>query len=458
MNKFFINLNRCPDRLEYFDDTWTRWEATDWKDLDDNDPIFQKMISMWNIKPEEHKAKCACWLSHISLLRHIVDNSLNNTIVVEDDAEQINHLPEDLGTEFCYLGGFFMRTMKGGAVEPPNLVDGSINALPEGYKLMCNLAYYIPSYKIAESMLNEIINHKRYRAIDVMYQKVSNHRNVYSPAIFRERPLESQIRKDKKKHASANYTFDTYKKRYSVVIPSYQRFDKLKKHSLNYLNKFSIPHSDIIIVIRNDDIDYDKYITLRDQGYGVISTDIKGIGATHNFITKRVFKNEVIIEIDDDLKKIVDEQRRDILSFDYEMTRIIDKMNEEKVNYAGLYSVPNPLFMSNQPKYTTDLRYMLGILRIRRVCKDINLETNYAEDMENCILHYIRDGKLLKCNHLAGITQNYSKGGCDGDGRNIETEKKDKEYLANKYPQYCKLFQRKNGRFDCRLKEYKIKS
>ena len=111
--------------------------------------------------------------------------------------------------------------------------------------------------------------------------------------------------------------------------------------------------------------------------------------------------------------------------------------------------------MSGQPKYTTDLRYMLGILRIRRICKTIKLETNYAEDMENCILHYIRDGKLLKCNHLAGITQNYSKGGCDGDGRNQETEKKDKEYLANKYPQYCRLFQRKNGKWDCRLKEYK---
>ena len=39
-SKFFINLNRCPERLEYFDDTWIRWEATDWKELDDNDHIF----------------------------------------------------------------------------------------------------------------------------------------------------------------------------------------------------------------------------------------------------------------------------------------------------------------------------------------------------------------------------------------------------------------------------------
>lgn len=455
MIKFFINLDRCNDRQKYFDDTWLRWRATDWKELDEDDPIFQKMVSMWNINPAEHKAKCACWISHINLLRHISENKLNNVIVVEDDAEQINHIPDDLGSDFCYLGGFFMRTMKGGSVEPPLLVDGSLNSLPSDYKLMCNLSYYIPTYEIAECMLNEIITQKRYRAIDVMYQKVSNHRNVYSPAIFRERPLDSQIRDNKKKHASENYTFEARKKRYSVVIPSYQRYDKLKSYSLSYLDRHSIPHSDIVIVIRNDDIDYEKYMTLKEEGYEVISSDVKGIGATHNFITETMYKNQVIIEIDDDLKKIVDEQRREICSFDYEMTKIIDKMDEEKVNYAGLYSVANPLFMSQCEKYTTDLRYMLGILRIRRICKDLKVMTNYAEDMEHCILHYIRDGKLLKCNHLAGVTQNYSKGGCDGDGRNVETEKADKQYLADTYPEYCKLFQRKNGKWDCRLKHYK---
>tara|TARA_R110000824_G_C15136116_1_gene669518 strand:+ start:467 stop:1114 length:648 start_codon:yes stop_codon:yes gene_type:complete len=213
MNKFFINLNRCPKRLNYFGDTWTRWEATDYKDLDDNDPIFSRLVSMWNINPDQHRAKCACWISHINLLKHIVENGLNNVIIVEDDAEQVNRIPEDLGTEFCYLGGFFMKTMRGGAVDPPPLVNGTINALPEGYKLMCCLAYYIPSWKIAESMLNEIINQKRYRAIDVMFNKLNIHRNVYSPAIFRERPLESQIRANKKKFATENYTFESYKKR-----------------------------------------------------------------------------------------------------------------------------------------------------------------------------------------------------------------------------------------------------
>ena len=75
MNKFFINLDRCNDRQKYFDNSWTRWRATDWKELDSDDPIFERMVSMWNINPAEHRAKCACWLSHINLLRHISENN-----------------------------------------------------------------------------------------------------------------------------------------------------------------------------------------------------------------------------------------------------------------------------------------------------------------------------------------------------------------------------------------------
>ena len=55
-------------------------------------------------------------------------------------------------------------------------------------------------------------------------------------------------------------------------------------------------------------------------------------------------------------------------------------------------------------------------------------------------------------NHIAGKTKNYSDGGCDGAGRNIETERIDKELVHSLYPDYCKLFVRKNGRTDLKLK------
>ena len=239
------------------------------------------------------------------------------------------------------------------------------------------------------------------------------------------------------------------------VIPSYQRYNELKEQTLSYLAKNNIKNKDIYIFCRNDDKFINLYNDLSIEGYNVISTDVKGIGMTHNFITEYFTEGQYIVEIDDDLIDIIDENDNSINVFEEEMMDMVYQMKEQNITYGGLYSVSNGFFMKKTKHYTTDLRYMLGLLRIRCICKDIILETNYSEDFENCIQYYIKSGKILKNNWLCGITKNYANGGCNGDGRNNETEKKDKEFLHNKYPQYTKLFQRKNGRWDLRLKHYK---
>ena len=241
------------------------------------------------------------------------------------------------------------------------------------------------------------------------------------------------------------------------VIPSFKRYHELKLKSLTFLNSHKILNKNIFIFCRNDDESLSLYVSLREEGYNVITTDVKGIGLTHNLITEYFEENEFIVELDDDLIDIVDKERNSIESLSDKLDEILSIMRHENISYGGLYQVANNLFMSACQEYTTDLRYLLGIFRIRRICKDIVLETNYSEDFENSILHYIRDGKILKCNWLCGKTKNYAVGGCNGDGRNIETEKNDKVFLSEKYPQYCRLFQRKNEHWDLRLKHYKSK-
>ena len=156
---------------------------------------------------------------------------------------------------------------------------------------------------------------------------------------------------------------------------------------------------------------------------------------------------------------IIDKEKESIKSFEDVIKNMKNEMIKNKVSYGGLYSCPNTYFMKNSKmdEYTYDLKYCLGLVRMRFIRKDIILETDYSEDFENCILHYIRDGKILRNNGIVGITKNYAKGGCNGDGRNNDTEKEHKQLLADKYPQYCKLFQRKSGIWDLRLRHYKSK-
>ena len=452
MHKFVINLKRSSDRLKYFDDSHTIWEATDWKDLADDHPIFSRMISYHNIDPAQHKAKCGCFLSHVNLWKHIVEHKLNKVIILEDDAEQVNHLEDDYGDHFTYLGGYYMKSMTGGEVPPPELEQG-INDIADGYKIMMMLSYYIPTYEVAEQLIKDIEGCKRYRAIDVMINNVSINRKVSYPANYIERDIVSTIRFKKTKHPDEFYNYGKKKDIFKIAIPSYNRCDKLKQYTLKYLQTHNIPKKDIFIFVRPDDPDIINYRCLGE--YNVVEYNVKGIGMTHNMITQHFKKDQYIVEIDDDLKELIDNHRRPILNLDNTVRRIINKMEDVGASYSGLYQCDNTMFMSQNPEYTTDLRYMLGLFRVRRICKDIKLETNYAEDFENCCAHYKRDGCILKCNWLAGKTKNYSPGGCDGDGRNFNTELYDKEKVKKLYPDYCTVFQRKNGRWDLRLKHKK---
>jgi len=241
------------------------------------------------------------------------------------------------------------------------------------------------------------------------------------------------------------------------IIPSYQRPKVLQQKTMKYLLHHGIDKKDIYVVLRNDDPHLESYKEFLDCE--ILLTDIKGIGMTHNFITETFEEGEWITEIDDDLVDCIDKEGNSIADFSQMIEDHRFIMDDQNISYGGFYSVANPYFMKNsKQEYTMDLRYMLGLLRIRQIRKDIILTTNYSEDFENCILHYLRDGQILKNNWIAGKTTNYAKGGCNGDGRNILLEKNDKEILAEKYPDLCSLFQRKNGRWDLRLRRGKSSS
>ena len=237
------------------------------------------------------------------------------------------------------------------------------------------------------------------------------------------------------------------------IIPSFQRSEILQAKTLKYLDVMGVDRSDVYVFIREDDKDYEGYNSI--EGINLLAIDIKGIGSTHNYITEHFDADEFIVEIDDDLEYIVDNKRDEITDFLPLCEEMKSKMEEVGASYAGTYSVANNMFMTNCEKYTTKLSYMLGCIRWRFIRKEIKVKTNYAEDMEHIILHFIRDGKILKNNHIAPITKNYAEGGCNGDGRGFESERVDKQYLADTYPMLCRFFVRKNGKPDCRLREYK---
>lgn len=200
MRIFVINLDRAKDRWEYYKDDkrFTRWSATDYNDLNDNHPIFKDMVSYWNIDPKEHKAKCACYLSHTNVYRYIIQNHLYDTLILEDDAELVGDIPEDLPQDgFTYLGGFSSHLKLTDGPKKVEFEDG-INPIKHNeYRMLTTLAIYIPNPKVALKMLQacEKMKGRRPRAVDTMLRDAMISQYVYYPAPIIERKCESSIRR-----------------------------------------------------------------------------------------------------------------------------------------------------------------------------------------------------------------------------------------------------------------------
>jgi hypothetical protein len=200
MRIFVINLDRATDRWSHYkdDERFTRWSATDYNDLKEDNPIFKDMVSYWNIDPKEHKAKCACYLSHTNVYRYIVQNHLFDTLILEDDAELVGELPDNLPQDgFTYLGGFSSHLKLTSGPMKVDFEDG-INPIKHNeYRMLCCLAIYIPNPRVALKMLQacEKMNGRRPRAVDTMLRDALISQYVYYPAPIIERKCNSTIRR-----------------------------------------------------------------------------------------------------------------------------------------------------------------------------------------------------------------------------------------------------------------------
>ena len=200
MRIFVINLDKAKDRWEHYkdDERFTRWSATDYNDLNEQHPIFKDMVSYWNIDPKEHKAKCACYLSHTNVYRYIIQNHLYDTLVLEDDAELIGEIPDNLPQDgFTYLGGFTSNLKLTDGPKKVEFEDGINEIKHNEYRMLCCLAIYIPNPRVALKMLQacEKMEGRRPRAVDTMIRDALISQYVYYPAPVIERKCESTIRR-----------------------------------------------------------------------------------------------------------------------------------------------------------------------------------------------------------------------------------------------------------------------
>lgn len=245
--------------------------------------------------------------------------------------------------------------------------------------------------------------------------------------------------------------------KYIIAIPSYNRPELIQTKTLALLHKHDIEPSLINIFVA-DRQQYEIYNSkIPSHLYNKIIIGLKGLKNQRNFINRYYPEGYHIIEMDDDIDKIVQLNTKNnnstTLSQDKSKTlKPIENLNEfiikafercmkDNIFLWGVYPLDNAYFMTDT--ITTDLRFIVGPMFgiINRHRSDLKLTIDEKENSERTLQHWTIDGKVLRFNNV-GIQTNYykNKGGMQDEGKNRKEEAlKSVNYLHSKYPKLTKI-------------------
>lgn len=179
MKVFVINVT--DERWEKYkaDTRYIRFKGVVGEELDLE--TYDKYVFYYNKGESSKRGAIGCSESHLSLMKYIYENKLNNCIVIEDDAlidfERLDEL-KDIN-QFCYIGGRFQAPLlKNDNVfqkqfSKETFLTQKINKInPKEFIIIGAHGYYFPTYNIAKEIFDNIQSQKRQRGIDVEFKRI----------------------------------------------------------------------------------------------------------------------------------------------------------------------------------------------------------------------------------------------------------------------------------------------
>jgi hypothetical protein len=251
---------------------------------------------------------------------------------------------------------------------------------------------------------------------------------------------------------------------YIIVIPSFNRPELIQTKTLALLHRHNINPLKITIFVANQE-QYELYkAKVPSFLYGRIVIGVIGLKNQRNFIMEYYPEGAQIVQMDDDLDKIVElvvsrkskhssqkilsrrssirKTVRSISNLDEFIRNAFRICKERKIYLWGVYPLSNARFMS--PTMTTDLRFIVGPMWgiINRHRPELKLTIDEKENAERTLQHWVIDHAVLRFNNIGIETKYYkNKGGMQNEGKNRKEEAlKSVYYLHKKYPQLTKIY------------------
>jgi GR25 family glycosyltransferase involved in LPS biosynthesis len=197
---FVINLKRDGEKWSKYkkDDRYIRFSACNGVEMSKENPYFDRLQIMWNAADRKKKCTAGILNSHMSIIKKIVKQKINQALVIEDDAVidfkmlekiNLNNLPQD---SIIYFGG---------TLHPPDTFknktwthEETIKSFKKGinkidskkFRILGGHGYYFPTWETAKDLLDKVDTKKKMRALDsemVKLQRSQDIKYFYYPAI-----------------------------------------------------------------------------------------------------------------------------------------------------------------------------------------------------------------------------------------------------------------------------------
>ena len=242
-----------------------------------------------------------------------------------------------------------------------------------------------------------------------------------------------------------------------IAIPSYHRAIQLKKKTLKMLKSYNIPLEKIYIFVANDE---EAVIYAEENPKYRIIVGVLGIASQRNFIIDYFDMGTQIVSMDDDIECIyrlvskTEQTMERLPDFDAFTDQVFSQLKERNLQLAGIYPVKNAFFMYD--KTTTDLRFCIGCLHWYINDKiPLSEQIQQKDDYERTLISYLKYNGVLRYNMICVKTKFFSDGGMGVDRH--ELNEKNVDTLSQMYPDYVRVWRRKNGTAEVRLRIKKLK-
>jgi hypothetical protein len=277
---------------------------------------------------------------------------------------------------------------------------------------------------------------------------------------------DMHIKKKQKKKTHKSNKYD----KYIIAIPSYNRPELIQVKTLALLYKHNI-NSKLIYIFVSDREQYDLYKgKIPSHLYNKLIIGVKGLKNQRNYINNYYPEGYHIVEMDDDIDKIVQlivrkttrktirkSLQKNIKTVDkiHKTTKPIENLDQfikdafkrcvsNGIFLWGVYPLANPYFMTDT--ITNDLRFIVGPFwgMINRHREDLQLTIDEKENSERTLQNWVIDGTVLRFNNIGIETKYYkNKGGLQNNSKEPNYRQKEAlksaHYLHHKYPSLTKI-------------------